>query len=286
MSIKVQKILVPIDFSDISLGALDHAGLIARTTGASINILHIMEPIEEYVGVLPDVSKTDDLESRIRGKLEDVVKQDDQLQGINFNYSIKKGKIHNLINETAKEQQADLIVMGTHGSSGIGNLGKFILGSNAYRVVHGAGCSVITIREKKDPMQIKEIVLPLDITKETRQKVALAIEWAKQYQARVHVVSVSTLLDEYMMDKSKIKFQLNNVADEIKGAGVEVAMKMITQESIANSVMEYADSVNADLMIIMTRQEAKWNELFVGSSARKVISEANVPVMSVRPQEQ
>ena len=93
-----------------------------------------------------------------------------------------------MINKITEDDKADMIVMVTHGASGIGNLSKFVLGSNAYPVVHGAHCTVVTSRERTDSLQFKTYVLPLEITKETSQKVELAIEWANRFDATIHLI--------------------------------------------------------------------------------------------------
>ncbi len=80
-----------------------------------------------------------------------------------------------------------------------------------------------------------------------------------------------------------MKVQLEEVSAEIKKAGVPVVTKVIRKEDIAQSVLDYAKEVTADLVIIMIRAESKLAEFTVGSSARDIISESAIPVLSIRP---
>ena len=130
--------------------------------------------------------------------------------------------------------------------------------------------------------------MPLDLTVETKQKVTNAIDLALKFKASINVVSVlwSTKFEDI---KADLKQQLDQVKSFIEEDGIEVTAELIESEdntkALANSVLKYADSVDADLIMIMTQQETKLVEYFIGSSAQTIIRMSNVPVMSIIPKE-
>jgi nucleotide-binding universal stress UspA family protein len=284
MSQDTKKILVPTDFSKESLGALHYAAAVARKISAEVILLHVMETyeynvdldeIEEYVGKQKKV---------IEKKLDDFRTEHSNLWGVRMHTMLRKGKIHKEIQSIAEEIKARLIIMGTHGASGISNISKYILGSNAYRTVNSSPCPVITIRNINKDVEFNKILLPLDITKRTTAKVDYAIAFAKEFGAEIHVVSVIEFFEEYQKDVDKMRKQLDEVSDKISEAGINCRTALMrNKRDVAKAVMEYAEDQVMDLIIIMTRQETLFNELILGSHSRKIIGQSNIPVLSVRP---
>lgn len=90
-------------------------------------------------------------------------------------------------------------------------------------------------------------------------------------------------MDEFRYNVTEIKNQLDEVAEKVSAAGVKVFTNMLRNDDVADTVIEYSQEINADLVIIMTREESKLNDMVVGSSARKIITESKVPVLSLRP---
>ena len=175
------------------------------------------------------------------------------------------------------------IIMGTNGSAGIKK--KFI-GSNALRVIRETSCPVITIKGKSHRKGCKHILLPLDLSNETREKVDKAIEIAKLGNgAAIHVVSVLFTKDEFIVNK--LKRQMDQVEEYIKKAGVECTAELIKgikfEESFADNVVEYGKKKGADLIMIMTRREDNAIDRFIGSSAQEIINKSDIPVLSIVP---
>lgn len=283
MPLNIKKILVPIDFSDTSMSALNYAAFIARKVQAEITLLHIIESYEFNAVIKSNKAMSDIIVKGVKVKLEEIILKENILKDIKVKMSYKEGKIYREIDEMALKGSFDLIVMGTHGVSGIKDIKRAMLGTNSYRVVHSSPCAVLTVRKGRRYPKFKDILLPLDITKETKQKVNLAIEWARLFDSTIHVVSVSRFIDEFIVDISKLKFQLREVAAKIKDAKVETTTKMIRHNDIADSILKYSSKINADITIMMTRQERKFDELFIGSSAKSVVTHSHLPIMTIHP---
>ena len=141
----------------------------------------------------------------------------------------------------------------------------------------------ITIKGKEHRSGCNTIVLPLDLQKETREKVTNAIQFARLWDAQIRVFSVLLSNDKFVKDK--LTRNLEQVEQFILNKGVSCQAELIhvSDDSLSKAVLNYSEKVNADLVMIMTQQESDFNLYFLGSTARSIINESDIPVMSVRP---
>jgi len=279
MKLPLKKLLVPIDFSAISLHALDYAAGIAKTTNAEITLLHVYDAPELPKNSTFNIS--DLIERGINEKINEIKAKDKNLFGVNLKTRVVAGKIHECIEEIAKEIKADMIIMGTHGSSGIRKIGKFLLGSNAYRVVNNSPCPIITIKEINKKINFKNIILPIDNSKQTMSKVRLAMDWAKAFGSKIHILALTAFFDELVVQIKDLKDQVSEIEELLEKNGIEYESKMIRHQRISESVLSYAEKINADLIIIVTEQENALAEMIIHSAARNIVTESTVPVLSI-----
>jgi len=146
--ITIQRILVPIDFSIESLKALRYATDLATRFGAEVLALHVIEPT--YVGraarsfsAQPSVAAYQDAEWRIASADLELLAAELNEEGSRVETMVKRGVPAQVIVDTAKSTPAELIVMGTHGRTGLPHM---LIGSVAERVVRLASCPVLTVR--------------------------------------------------------------------------------------------------------------------------------------------
>lgn len=273
-------ILVPIDFSEQSLIALGQSYNIARLSNADITLIHVIEEQRlPFLGNIVSRRKEYDeiMENAIAEKLQQLARDTAGKSGLNVNVLIRKGKVYQEIVDSANDLNSRFIIMGTNGSVGI----KRFIGSNALRVIKEADCPVITIKGKHHNVGCKNIVLPLDLTKESREKVNKAAEIAHYFGSTIHIISVVDTDDEFAVNK--LKRQLEQVEDFIRERDVKCTTKFIIGKDIAKIVNDYAKEIDADLTMIMTQQEMEWTQLFIGSQAQEVINNSEIPVLSIRP---
>ena len=273
-------ILTPIDFSEITLVALDQALNLAKVIKAKVTLINVIEDHGFFNKYISSKEQSDHKKST-ETKLNELVKKKTKESGIEINTVIAKGKIYDKINEVAEMIGATLILMGTSGSMG---LMKFI-GSNTLRVIRESKIPVISIKGKEIIKGLNSILLPLDLTKETIEKVSKAIWLSKLYgNAPVEVVSVCTTKDSLLT--KKIKRQEQQVVDFLRQKGIKCNGEMISNlggKTVAQAILDYAKKVNAGVIMIMTQQETDITEMFIGSSAQGIINNAEIPVMSVVP---
>jgi nucleotide-binding universal stress UspA family protein len=281
MSLFNNHILVPIDFSEQSIIALKQSFNIARFSKSEITLIHVLD--EDIIKPFSSLfsGKNDymtHLAEDSRNRLEKLAAETEKQADIKVDTLIAKGKIYEEIARVATELKAVFIIMGTNGAVGFKK--KFI-GSNALRVIHEAPCPVITIKGKDHHEGCRTIVLPLDVSRESKEKVNKAIELATFFGSAIKIVTVSDTDDEFITHK--LKRQMIQVKQFIADAGIDCTADYILGDDIAEEVIKFAMKNDADLILIMTQQEMIWKEYFLGSAPQEIINHSEIPVLSIRP---
>ena len=280
---KIQDILIPYDFSDTAALALEHAVFMAKLCKAKISLLHVIETYSFTSAISNAFSKSQsEFESKIeettKEKLKAIAEDIHKKSAIQVNFIAEVGSIYKQIIKAASDIHANMIIMGTHGASGVS---EFLLGSNAYKVVSGSPCPVITVQSHAKKIGFKDIVLPIDDSAVSRQKVIFAIDMAKIYGSTVHIAGLRTSKSADFTRKFEIK--VRQVEDYINEHNIVCTRKMFDGDDISKMALGYADEITADLIIIMTEQEASPGFLGMGNAAQTLVNHSKVPVMSVRP---
>ena len=275
------KILVPVGFSEQSLAALKQACLIAKIKKSEVIILSVIEEQSKISGLLID-NPFEEIRNKVKDKLDEISEMHSSKFSVKVDSMVASGKIYEQIVEVSSMINANLIVMGTNGSPK-GVIKKFI-GSNAERVVRLSNIPVITIKENTSAENFDNIILPLDLGKETKEKVTFAIEYARYWNSTIRIVSV--FLKHNTNEKNILIKNLNQVSNFISNAGVKCTSELIEGEkkqSLGDFVINYEKKFDSDLIIIMTKKEelALSNNLSV--TARYIIHNSKIPVMSIKP---
>lgn len=279
--VSLKKILVPVDFSEISLEALDYAAMIAQLENAEIIVLHVLESHIQNSLLEMRVDMAEIIEKGIEAKFAEIREMNPNLLDVNLRSRVSVGKIHSEISHIATEEGVKLIVMGTHGVSGVTNIGKYVMGSNAYRSIQNAPCPIISLREKPGRREIKNILVPVDSTPESMTKIGIAMRWAKFFNAKVHLLAVTALFEELFVDVKDVTNKVHEAEVMLREEGVDVAGHIVRHHAPSDSVMEATLKLNADLIVIVSGQESQISEMLFGSTARNIISESHVPVLSM-----
>ena len=283
MSISSSKILVPIGFSEQSMIALVQAFNLAKIKKSKVVLLSVVEEQSMMQSLFLD-DKSHELQLKVNQKLHQIGEEYGDKYGVHVESLVAKGKIYSQINKVAEMISADLIVMGTDGSDG--SLKK-IMGSNAERVVSLAHCPVITIKGKNHSDGCKNIILPLDLEKQTKEKVTYALEYARYWNATIRLVSV--VLRNNQEVRNKLVKNINQVKKFITDAGVKCTADLVEGEkkqTLGDFVFKYEKRFDADLIMIMTKKEELSLSNNISVTARYIINNSEIPVMSIRPKEQ
>ena len=277
---QVKKILIPIDFSNASKLALEHAAHLCKAFNSELHLLHVYKT--STIDVLPNLTATsaslpdyESLRSMVIEELNEIGKKFSEKHNVGYNIEVKEGSVSKGIIATAKDCGADLIVMGTHGVSGFE---EFFLGSNAYRVVTSASVPVLTVQEKADKMGFENIVLPIDSSQHTRDKVSEVVALAQAFGSKVHIAQLMKNDDDVAIMNLKVK----QVTEHLDHKGIKHETTILNEGHIATMTLNFAQTVKADLIAIMTDQE-NYNGFFVGEYAQQIVNHSKVPVLSVTP---
>ncbi len=275
----MKTIIVPIDFSDCSYNALEHALSIARKGGIDVKMIWVNKPEGRTPLFLEDGS---DQISVVEKEFKSLIKKyQPTLPDSSIAYMIKEGKVHTEVINEAMKDNAFLIVTGTHGVSGFEEMW---IGSNANKIVSNAPCPVITIRGgvsiKRD---LNTIVLPIDSTDETRQKVPFTALIAQFFHAEVHVVcfystkvqAIRRRVDSYA--QQSLKYLMENK--------VKLKVDSIEAKNQVEDIINYSLSVNANLISIMSEMEKSARNIWLGSYAQQLVNTSPLPVLISHPKE-
>lgn len=281
--VDIKKILIPIDFSETSMLAIEHGAFMARLYKADVVLVHVIEHSwQKFSIVAPEIKfeLPENILSIAEEKLKEVAEKIRKDYGVTATAVSSEGNICGEIVEMVKTEKADIIVMGTQGSSG---LQEVFMGSNSYKVVTLASCPVLTVQSHSRRIGFSEILLPIDNSDHSRQKVGHTIELAKHYGARVHILGLLDEDDSADLDKFKIKIE--QVKEFVDKSGIPSTVHVQVGGNQAKNTINYAKQHNAELIVIMTDQEENFTGSFLGPYAQQVVNHSWVPVLTFKPVE-
>ena len=264
------------DFSDGAMNAMNFAIQTANKVGSNIMLVWV----EKKRNSMSIYSDANDPRLEVKKRFEEIIENNqDKLTVGKFMYKMRNGKIYRELVNQAKYHDALMIVAGTHGASGFE---EFWIGSNANKIVIYSECPVVTIRnEYQCDKPVKTIVLPMDSTRETRQKVPYTGQLAKLYEAKVLLLSL------YSSTHQTIRDLVNGYTDQAReyltGREIENETFSLESSNLTESTIEFAREHEADLISIMTEQETATANLLIGPYAQQMVNHCPIPVLSIRP---
>lgn len=269
----MKQIIVPLDFSKESMNGLDLALIISSKTKANIQMVYVSKSSKDFL----QISQDEEHRSAKKRFMEIQEEYAHKLPGgVELTYIIKKGKIYDEVVEQAESFDGSLISVSTHGASGFE---EFFIGSNALKIITASECPVFAIKYGIVPKSIGRILLPVDYTMDTRQKVPYTLKIAKYFGAKVHVMGVSSGNDPDLMQR--IKSWSNQVSDYLQENGIETVVTIRKGEDNPETIIEYARNEKMDLISIMTEQESSFRNFLLGSNAQQMLSKSPVPVLCI-----
>ncbi|RAI93970.1 universal stress protein [Algoriphagus yeomjeoni] len=279
------KILVPFDFSEQAQNALDFSTAIAsKFDSVEISILNVVEvPSGSGMGTMGGGEMMPEMENQIffieliNRRKEQFKELEQKYKESNFSFSTKivLGNAFKNISSSIIEEDPDLVIMGSKGSSG---LEEILIGSNTEKVVRTAHCPVVTVKAATDPTKFKKIVFASDF-KENQDELASRLKTLqKWFDANLYLVVINTPgnFETTRRSASRIKRFVNKY--EIEHAVAEIYNSNSEEEGI----VEFAEDVDADLIAMATHGRTGLIHLFTGSIAEDVVNHAKRPVWTFK----
>lgn len=260
-----QSILIPVDFSKQSYIAVKQVFTLAKFTKSKLILLHVSQKTE-------DERKAD---------LENLANATREESGLNVEVITAKGDLYEMTNKIAEEHGCSLIAMALDENAKF-KVGLFGGGTNVTKFLSAAPCPVLTLRSSEKREVFKNIVMPFDLTPESREKVSFAVQLAHYFKADIRIVSVfKPNDDEY---ENKLLPYLQQVKKFIKQEGVNCTNRSLPSTTPAESIIEYAVKNDCDLIIQINQKDFSLGErLGGGSVGHKVVELSPIPVLNVPP---
>lgn len=273
----MKKILVPTDFSKEAEFALKVASQFARNYGSDIYLLHLLElPIQEVDALntyseLPSAMFFMELAQQ---KLKTLMKSD-YLEGLKVHVTIKPESAPNGIIEQCRKHKINMIIMGSHGVSG---LKEMFIGSIAEKVVRASDIPVLVIKKDHKNFQVRDFVFASDFKKESKHTFKQAIAFAELMDAKLHLLMVNTI--NHFMTTTNAK---NRINDFVKGITFKnFTITIYNDISIESGILNFSSDINADLIGISTHARQGLLNFINGSISEDLVNHAKRPVITFK----
>ena len=274
----MNKILVPYDFSEVSMHALDFACQMAEKSSSDIRLIHVIEhPTADSFRTM-GIQDMDPMEQlyikkmieKVKEKLNAVV-SDAKYSNDKISYKIQLGNAFNTIIDEIVEEEVDLVVMGTEGAEGVN---EFFVGSNAEKVVRKATCPVITIQGKCELEPVEKIVFASDFINTDAGFVERLKNLQAVFSAQLSIVKINTPAsftssrhDRKQMEEFVAKYGIENCTVDI-----------YNYKNEEDGIIYYAEDVDADMIALGTNQRRGVGHFLAGSIAEMVVNHSSIPV--------
>lgn len=280
----MNKILVPIDFSDASINALKLAAQLAVRADASLYLLHINEmapyviPVSEYAytaSAAVDVEEYDKAaESRMQNLKAEILGEP-RFSKLNIETEVREGLMIPVLRSVNEEEGIDLIVMSTLGASG---WKEVFVGSNTERVIRHATCPVLVIPDGVHELKIRRVLVPSTLKPDQKIVFKTAKLWQDLLGFDVQTLYINDPLNAPTL--GSIEAEKNRLVEEasLKHVYLHIYGQTLNEEA---AILAYAKEAEADLIVMGTHQRHGLSHLMFGSITEDTANHAHVPVLTV-----
>ena len=290
---RITKVLVPVDFSPPSTVAVNHAVQLARRFRAKLTLLHVIEPGTALMYAFPTESEIGEKQryERAERMLAAMLGPEDQ-DDLDLETAVVIGDIGMEIAAAVHEQHADIVVMGTHGR---GLVGRWLIGSVTQSLLRKINVPILTVCHATRPLSFKRILFATDFSEASAGGLEFIMDLAATLNAGVvvaHVVDkrpmvayetpeVAAVFDaEQKRFTEEARSTFNQIESEARSRKVKI--ETILAEGIpADAISRIADENTVDFIVLAVSRKSRMDRILLGTTAEKVIRDANVPVLSV-----
>ncbi|MDR2927722.1 MAG: universal stress protein [Cytophagaceae bacterium] len=275
----MKRILVPVDFSEDSVHAIDIAVDIANQLQANLRLMHVRTNrryYPEFAQNNPDLLLAD-LDTKYLESLLARASKKYSVPNREIDFKIREGNVVKEITNQAYYEDSTLIVVGTHGVSGFED--RWV-GSNAYRLVAHAPCPVLTVRKEMVLPEEKKILLPIDHSRITRRIVPMAAGFAQIMGAKIILAGINDHARWHLPGKMNII--IRQVERFLRKESTVAFESIILEgEKDTSSLLEYAHETNTTFIAIPVRKSANPFESFFNPQANELLNISDIPVLVV-----
>jgi nucleotide-binding universal stress UspA family protein len=275
MSYHISKILVPVDLSETSLNALETCIALAKKHGANIIILNVIESKyssreeSDVFNVSSSLSNSKDVLNALIGSIE-------HAHDLTPRFIQKEGSVSEHIIRTSIVEEADLIVMGTHGASGYRD---GFMGSNTYNVMKHVLCPVLSLPSKKKFSSFKKVVFPIRPVSGTLSRYDILCHFLSS-QSSIDVLGMSYRKME--RDTRLLEKIVEEIADKVEMDRVEINTAWGNGAGISEDILSYVQQASSDLIVVTSVLDVTTKNGFMGPHAQRIVNCSKIPVLSIK----
>jgi len=276
----MKTIIVPIDFSQHSEYALKAAAKLAKKFEAELLALHMLE-MSDAVFTASEASQNEKTMFYLQlaeQKFEDFLKKD-YLEDVKVKPIIKHFKVFSEVNDVAIKNNADLIVMGSHGTSG---MKEFFIGSNTERVVRHSDIPVLVVKNEIKNVSFDEVVFACDFSEGVIEPFLKAVNFFKKIKTNMNIVYVNLPNDRF---KSSIEIEKRVVNFLTKAEQNLDRMKdvhYVSDYTVEDGVLNFANKIGADVVAMPTHGRTGLAHFLEGSLGEDIANHATLPVITFK----
>lgn len=278
MHIDSKIILVPVDFEKPSLRAVDYAAKRAKKFGKEVLLIYVIETPGLWSQFFTSGDYLVKMTDQVKEKLLELASGiENDVPGIKVDTRVERGKPYEKILEVSAEVDAGMIILGENHQCGNK---EDELGTTVYHVTLKSKVPVLTLKGSIRKMKDR-IVVPLDLTRETREKMSAALYYGQEYGAKIFLVSV--LVGGIAKEQSRIFKKLKEAKETLEMNGVACEMKLFDRSEAPPfmKVLEYAKEVDAGMILLMTHREGYTYDNYIGAFAHHIMNLSKISVLSI-----
>jgi nucleotide-binding universal stress UspA family protein len=269
----IKNILVPLDLSETSLNALQTAIAFAKKYDAKIHLLYVDEILATAIDSQSEGLGAGNASLDVLFALSSSIRYANNISPAVIE---EKGCVADAILKTSIVIPCDIIVMGSHGASG---LRDDYIGSNAYNVIKYATCPVLAIPPKRTFTSFKKVLFPIRPVSGAMTPYYVASQFLAP-KSMVDVLGLSYLnIEKETTLLDKIVTEIDDVVANDK---VHIKTFWGSGLSIANDILQFAQQNNSDLIVLTDALDAIPKSNFIGPNAQKVIHSSRIPLLSIK----
>ena len=276
----MKRIIVPIDFSEHSDFALEAAANLARKYDSELLVLHMLELSSAILTTAGNAIKEEAVfyYKLAEQRFEEFLNKD-YLEGIKVTPIVKHFKVFSEVNEVAKDHEANLIVMGSHGASGVKEV---LVGSNTEKVVRYADIPVLVIKHNPILLDFENGVFASDFSEEAIMPYLKAKLTFKKLGAKMHLVYVNSP-DGNFRSSSEIDKRVSLFLKKAEGDLDNLnEVNVVSDYSIEKGILNFANAIGADLIAVATHGRKGLAHFFEGSISEDLANHSTLPVMTFK----
>ncbi len=273
----MKRILVPTDFSENAEHALKVAAQIARDTNGEIFLVHMLEIPSQMADAVSGGAAIPEIAffiNKAHEKLEEVLTRD-YLEGINVSEAVKLESAFEGIIKSSKKHDIDLVVMGSHGTSGFQEL---LIGSTTEKIVRTSEAPVLVIKHDTNDFKTDRFVFASDFSKEVKKPFEKIIAFANVFGSHLDLVMINTP-NSFKTSHAAQKIMKEFVSDF---SITNYSLHIYNDANIETGVLNFASSVNADLIGMCTHGRTSLYHFFNGSISEGLVNHASKPVVTFK----